>query len=160
MRAALFAYLQFTYPHEVRRCGRVSDFDRSLVSIHAPTWGATRSAQPRAKASLWFQFTHPRGVRPEFPDVQFYDYTFQFTHPRGVRPGSLSLLTGPWRFNSRTRAGCDWHLQTDGISSERFNSRTHAGATQAGLRGNHGRSVSIHAPIRGATRRPPVQSGR
>ena len=56
------------------------------VSIHAPAWGATGGS-----INIWlllmFQSTHPRGVR--HPNYYFlYTYIkFQSTHPRGVRRG-------------------------------------------------------------------------
>ena len=57
---------------------------KSMVSIHAPVWGATLSTD-ELKAYLEFQSTHPCGVRPVATDVEY--------------------LAGG--FNPRTRVGCD-----------------------------------------------------
>ena len=42
---------------------RVHARERLRISIHAPTWGATRKALIIARLMLEFQSTHPRGVR-------------------------------------------------------------------------------------------------
>ena len=81
---------------------------RWVISIHAPTWGATRDAAKYAKRCAKFQSTHPHGVRHTFalsdkleqnfnprthmgcdakgkrPGTQTA-YAFQSTHPHGVR---------------------------------------------------------------------------
>ena len=40
---------------------------QSVVSIHAPAWGATRPTSCPMSRRKEFQSTHPRGVRPERP---------------------------------------------------------------------------------------------
>ena len=56
-----------------------------VVSIHAPTWGATDVDVLRKLEEVGFQSTHPRGVRQgrcrHFDEAE----AFQSTHPRGVR---------------------------------------------------------------------------
>ncbi len=59
--------------------------EREAVSIHAPTRGATYSAFSSVSRHKRFQFTHPRGVRPEQIRDAVLESEFQFTHPRGVR---------------------------------------------------------------------------
>ena len=97
-----------------------------------------------------FQFTHPRGVRPE--GVQYsspksrrfnsrtrkgcdemsclsssLNRKFQFTHPRGVRRTPRERTIGRIRFNSRTREGCDPSRCCSRRPSSSFNSRTREG---------------------------------
>ena len=56
-----------------------------MVSIHAPTRGATRADKQKNKETL-----------------------FQSTHPHGVRlTGDYSQLFSPTGFNPRTHTGCD-----------------------------------------------------
>ena len=55
---------QFTHPRGVRPFEAVDFGFIGLVSIHAPTRGATKSAVSRFMPTSVFQFTHPRGVRP------------------------------------------------------------------------------------------------
>ena len=38
---------------------------------------------------MWFQFTHPGGVRHKICQVCESEYEFQFTHPGGVRLDSI-----------------------------------------------------------------------
>ena len=55
-----------------------------MISIHAPTWGATKMRN-RKVSTFGFQSTHPRGVRRALAGVQVSHARFQSTHPRGVR---------------------------------------------------------------------------
>ena len=86
------------------RSGQVYLF--SIVSIHAPAWGATGS--PITYLTVpWFQSTHPHGVRHNF---LFKSLVFSSFNPR-TRMG-CDLLLGHSRrrhqsFNPRTRMGCD-----------------------------------------------------
>ena len=57
---------------------------KQIVSIHAPTWGATMTTNT-GMARL----------------------VFQSTHPRGVRPRQTSSVCGRGCFNPRTHVGCD-----------------------------------------------------
>ena len=58
------------------------------VSIHAPTWGATRYSEPDAFGSM-FQSTPPHGGRQEERGVRLFEVWFQSTPPHG---GRLCLL--------------------------------------------------------------------
>jgi len=98
------------------------------VSIHAPTWGATRSIPSLPRMSLFqsthprgvrhsymgktvkqtaFQSTHPRGVRRFRGRHRFHYTKFQSTHPRGVRRGRIAVFRNHSSFNPRTHVGCD-----------------------------------------------------
>ena len=76
------------------------------VSIHAPAWGATLVLGVVFQLQA-FQSTHPRGVRPCRRAVCRSTHLFQSTHPRGVRPMRIPDRWTHWRFNPRTRVGCD-----------------------------------------------------
>ena len=54
-----------------------------------------------------FQSTHPRGVRLMEHEREIMDEMFQSTHPRGVRPGGSRGSAKVAGFNPRTRVGCD-----------------------------------------------------
>jgi len=97
---------------------------------------------------MQFQFTRPRGARPErgrpggVPGVSIHAPTrgatgtkptmttiapFQFTRPRGARL-NMSTTTGPsHRFNSRAHAGRDAAGRPRRRPRSSFNSRAHAG---------------------------------
>ena len=107
-----------------------ADTDAQVISIHAPARGATRdvgvdvslsrnfNSRPRAggdQAVLYkhgvrklFQFTPPRGGRPDMEARIIELRKFQFTPPRGgrLRGGSDSRESAT-NFNSRPRAGGD-----------------------------------------------------
>ena len=67
-------------------CDTLDDFQslEVLVSIHAPAWGAT-----------------------SLPCLCTLSVMFQSTHPHGVRLHTRQRHSVPFRFNPRTRMGCD-----------------------------------------------------
>ena len=100
----------------------------SVVSIHAPAWGATNPSVLNPIFGM-FQSTHPHGVRHNTNYRTFINQLFQSTHPHGVRPFPPPLLLQLFRFNPRTRMGCDRII----------------------LKRKYNIDVSIHAPAWGAT---------
>ena len=121
------------------------------VSIHAPTRGATN----RCRSSLltfMFQSTHPHGVRlwsvvkpKEEEKVSIHAPT------RGATPSP-----GPWTasgpsFNPRTHTGCDFIRFRISISSSVSIHAPTRGATTSDGTQRGFQAVSIHAPTRGAT---------
>ena len=77
-----------------------------MVSIHAPTWGATGFGEYQDK-ELEFQSTHPHGVRLGSIKRSDVEQVFQSTHPHGVRLYPTRLAIGFPSFNPRTHMGCD-----------------------------------------------------
>jgi len=79
--------------------------------------------------------------------------SFQSTHPCGVRQERSLSADELSRFNPRTPAGCDYYLLNVEPNPNQFQS-THPCGVRPGLLpgGNAGPGVSIHAPLRGATR--------
>ena len=82
------------------------------VSIHAPAWGATRTARCNRATVMWFQSTHPRGVRPAgHKDChRSRDGRRKRFNPRtrvGCDAISTAITLTPLCFNPRTRVGCD-----------------------------------------------------
>ena len=126
------------------------DLRSHFVSIHAPTGGATRTPEC-AEAKFTFQFTRPRGARPNGNDsfgsakVSIHAPTggatiwsfcprfplwFQFTRPRGAR---------------RPRFGRPLLIRLFQFTRPR-------GARQSISSAWKAKKVSIHAPTGGATR--------
>ena len=99
------------------------------VSIHAPGRGATLD-RIYDEYEIWFQFTHPGGVRRSAPYQILLSIRFQFTHPGGVRPSNVCPASIPLWFQF-----------------------THPGGVRLAHRVGvlSGIAVSIHAPGRGAT---------
>ena len=77
-----------------------------LVSIHAPTRGAT-SQNSMLHDFVLFQSTHPHGVRPKIASKTLRATKFQSTHPHGVRPRLKAEMGLSDSFNPRTHTGCD-----------------------------------------------------
>ena len=101
------------------------------VSIHAPAWGAT-AADQRQTAERGVSIHAPAwGATGKDSVVTLDVCMFQSTHPRGVRLQRAALHGAiRFRFNPRTRVGCDILL---------------------GAAANMLFPVSIHAPAWGAT---------
>ena len=77
-----------------------------LISIHAPTRGAT--------------FTRI---------VHYFHYLFQSTLPRGERPHTTHSVDGIWDFNPRSHEGSDVQKLVDKLSDiTDFNPRSHEGS--------------------------------
>ena len=120
---------QSTHPHGVRplRWGDVV-FYNEFQSTHPH--GVRLNISNTCSAGILFQSTHPHGVRHSATDRSTDSVRFQSTHPHGVRHSpvhspfssySVSIhapargatlpisLTEPsqYRFNPRTRTGCD-----------------------------------------------------
>ena len=75
---------QFTLPHGERPTDPILSTLASVVSIHAPAWGATII------------------IGPFLPTL-----AFQFTLPHGERPPPRTCSSRPRCFNSRSRMGSD-----------------------------------------------------
>ena len=162
---------QSTHPHGVRQCPRMVYRWYRVVSIHAPTRGATTAFLCAFKCFM-FQSTHPHGVRRCQLLRNNGIVGFQSTHPHGVRlyriwfipirlcvsihaptrgatsPGILMTMV-PWSFNPRTHTGCDEYNEFLQKQLSEFQSTHPHGVRLACLLA----CVSIHAPTRGATDR-------
>ena len=145
-----------------------------IISIHAPTWGAT-TLQLVPVSSFTFQSTHLREVRhrskcgwctydshfnprtyvrcdTDLPLRPFPYRIFQSTHLREVRLGFIDWIFNFSHFNPRTYVRCDppnsFFKQSDNFIS------IHAptwGATTLVLQRDFSLCISIHAPTWGAT---------
>ena len=142
-------------PRTYERCDKVSkntfDWSHSFQSTHL------REVRPKGidQATLSRSF-NPRTY--ERCDIKllftFVSVQFQSTHLREVRPKGIDQATLSRSFNPRTYERCDtcgtWTCSTRTVS-------IHAptrGATKRGHQQGHRRRVSIHAPTRGATSSP------
>ena len=171
---AAMILFQSTHPHGVRHCIMPTEIDVYIVSIHAPTRGAT-TIKIIAMTANMFQSTHPHGVRRYTRYKRDKRKVFQSTHPHGVRrPISLPDSLQPVSFNPRTHTGCDFNAEMTSLClsefqsthphgvrrlrfgrlrpNERgFNPRTHTGCDRPWRCSLRSARVSIHAPTRGAT---------
>ena len=129
----------------------LADLVSRHVSIHAPARGATWLRRCGLSA-VAFQFTRPRGARPDAVAHAPPLGAFQFTRPRGARQARP-----PWnqphvrRFNSRAREGRDGAAARLEDIDPKFQFTRPRGARPKPPPSGSARSVSIHAPARGAT---------
>ena len=121
------------------------------VSIHAPTRGAT-GGRRRSPGFLWFQSTHPLGVRPFCTRLMRLHTKFQSTHPLGVRR-YFSLSYKPKiqvSIHAPTRGATGSAKVLGDIQIVSIHAPTR-GATPISRESSDDEDVSIHAPTRGAT---------
>ena len=153
-----------------------------MVSIHAPTRGATLSNKACIVELTEFQSTHPHGVRQilenikdEIIEVSIHaptrgatlsNYTivlvlaFQSTHPHGVRLENTYLSKKDDLFQSTHPHGVRQVVDPPHWRALSFNPRTHTGCDNRACGNQAVFSVSIHAPTRGATQSTTVKSKR
>ena len=139
---------QSTHPHGVRHEAVEYFLFINLVSIHAPTWGATQQSI-NSTVDLQFQSTHPHGVRlsrdSNCPEPNLFQSThphgvrqsaliimhffslFQSTHPHGVRHTAISAYQSRIEFQSTHPHGVRPHARTFLAMVGSFNPRTHMG---------------------------------
>ena len=100
-----------------------------LVSIHAPTRGATIISETPESIARLFQSTHPHGVRQVHEDRTGHGMVFQSTHPHGVRLYLFGFVLGCFRRFQSTHPHGVRHGYADLPESARgcFNPRTHTG---------------------------------
>ena len=83
---------QSTHPRRVRLQGACQGFNASIVSIHAPTQGATTSPNGRRRSTQRFNPRTHAGCDHRPPRVAIAAVAFQSTHPRRVRLEGFPLL--------------------------------------------------------------------
>ncbi len=127
---AISSLFQSTHPRRVRLWSKYISFISSLISIHAPTQGAT--ACGRCRVLVYFYF-NPR------------------THA-GCDIVIIKIRKAVFNFNPRTHAGCDNHL-IQRMSRQQLFQSTHPRRVRRRACGRSIwiSSISIHAPTQGAT---------
>ena len=99
---------QSTHPRGVRHYGRRLQYSVQAISIHAPTWGATRMSFWRSSRGLYFNPRTHVGCDKLTRDDLIEMALFQSTHPRGVRPEGQGA--------GRHRQGISIHAPTWGAT--------------------------------------------
>ena len=142
-------WFQSTHPHGVRHAADALSQLGTLVSIHAPTRGATADTllgvadckvsihaptrgATRATSDLQRKITcfNPRthtGCDLGLQQSAVAILTFQSTHPHGVRHKIRIRRSSVSGFNPRTHTGCDLVLWQCTNRQQSFNPRTHTG---------------------------------
>ena len=119
-------WFQFTRPRGARLVTRDKADLILVVSLHAPTGGATIK-QGEQVSPLWFQFTRPRGARRRQRLIRRRFSGFN-SRAHGGRDGWPSRAgVYPGGFNSRAHGGRDRRPRLTTSRTGRFNSRAHGG---------------------------------
>ena len=95
----IFTIFQYTLPREERPKPFIYKALRTIISIHAPTRGATSNSKTSASSSV-FQSTLPREERRIIQSSTAFSFPFQSTLPREERhteKGEYGML---YRFQS------------------------------------------------------------
>ena len=99
-----------------------------VVSIHAPTWGATLASSALLPLLVLFQFTRPRGARRSFVIATILAYAVSIHAPTwGATRSTTARQRSSLCFNSRAHVGRDLLPGLASQSVGRFNSRAHVG---------------------------------
>ena len=102
-----------------------------------------------------FQSTHPYRVRLSLFYIFYKGEGFQSTHPYRVRHFEQHISSSRVCFNPRTHTGCDCALACFSSSTTVSIHAPIQGATSSSCLALRLNLVSIHAPIQGATVAPP-----
>ena len=119
---------QSTFPRGERRRVELISKRHSIISIHVPAWGTTRTLLNISGTTI-FQSTFPRGERLMEDGISPDCSLFQSTFPRGERLN--------WNFSSRTLLY--------------FNPRSRVGNDCFFLGHSFKLYISIHVPAWGTT---------
>ena len=101
------------------------------VSIHAPTRGAT-TVRPESALLDGFQSTHPHGVRPTKSNLTYWVWVVSIHAPtRGATFSNSLRSIHVLCFNPRTHTGCDRSRKRRGSSIWEFQSTHPHGVRRA-----------------------------
>ncbi len=120
------------------------------VSIHAPTWGAT-PALNRAAMAMSFNPRAHVGRDSKIVSSEAESYLFQSTRPRGARPIMEAKIRLTDSFNPRAHVGRDRHYMDYILRKDVSIHAPTWGATSVDVDVVSVPKVSIHAPTWGAT---------
>ena len=176
---------QSTHPRGVRLNDWWIRPVEGIISIHAPTWGATQRWIPQRRRQGYFNPRTHVGCDSEQKERSIGRLLFQSTHPRGVRlrtafPGreslDISIHAPTWGATlsiQKEASVCSVTFQSThprGVRPNEADAKNngrgisiHAptwGATHGEAGGQHRPAISIHAPTWGATREPQLRARR
>ena len=123
------------------------------VSIHAPTRGATSPLPTSSISCFGFNPRTHTGCDKSSNPLVSVDTSFQSTHPHGVRLRTTGRVRASLTcFNPRTHTGCDsYHIRSSPYYALFQSTHPHGVRQKIRIKQKRGRTVSIHAPTRGAT---------
>ena len=141
---------QSTLPRGERRIILDKKGVNKVISIHAPTRGATMAGE---KISVeWVISIHaPTRGATQFSLKNRQRVQFQSTLPRGERRRTVQSGIHKRNFNPRSHEGSDSNQLPEYNICNNFNPRSHEGSDEVLKDALYCGLISIHAPTRGAT---------
>ena len=121
-----------------------------IISIRAPTRGATRNAVNKLWTTV-FQSALPRGERRKDAGDADAPQNFNPRSHEGSDPRPERYILPNYDFNPRSHEGSDRIGGGNTEDSVNFNPRSHEGSDLVLSESNHRTKISIRAPTRGAT---------
>ena len=97
------------------------------VSIHAPTWGATKDWFYKTAEEM-FQSTRPRGARHHSITQAKHPFQFQSTRPRGARLDGIARVLTMGMFQSTRPRGARPYIFVESVALNKFQSTRPRGA--------------------------------
>ena len=122
-----------------------------MISIHAPTRGATVNRQHCHKMVLNFNPRSHKGSDVILLSIFSLFALFQSTLPQGERPMERKQSAYRGYFNPRSHKGSDNNWRWRAKPCTYFNPRSHKGSDCEHDNKQMIEQISIHAPTRGAT---------
>ncbi len=123
----------------------------AAVSIHAPTWGATK-CKITVEKTYPFQSTHPHGVRRAGASVRIPPIVSIHAPTWGATSCTIAASGGRMVSIHAPTWGATQGFSCQLVSRQCFNPRTHMGCDVESIVTGFYCTVSIHAPTWGATR--------
>ena len=165
---------QSTHPQRVRLMKQFNNILQKIVSIHAPTKGATqrhRATQQQIPVSIHAPtkgatdgcpcgtgegvvsiHAPTKGATPMCRASVCLSSLFQSTHPQRVRHALQAVKSMPTKVSIHAPTkGATLHRCKGIVMQVCFNPRTHKGCDYVNINLNICHYVSIHAPTKGAT---------
>ena len=121
-----------------------------IISIHAPTRGATADIHSKNQTHI-FQSTLPQGERHSWLCKHMLPNDFNPRSHKGSDLNKITIMFLRRDFNPRSHKGSDFNINLYFLFPFYFNPRSHKGSDFHDSIHLEIRSISIHAPTRGAT---------
>ena len=125
-----------------------------IISIHAPAKGATRPLTRPSSSARYFNPRSRKGSDPFGFGVSFIIHISIHAPVKGATIHKITFCADHAYFNPRSREGSDSCWAADRLSHCHFNPRSREGSDLAADIRADLLSISIHAPVKGATRTP------
>ncbi len=145
------AKFQSTLPRRERPPRSSPTYPPDIISIHAPTQGATNSDVHLCHIQIYFNPRSHAGSDNDGPGNTGHEKISIHAPTQGATPAASAALIAK-KFQSTLPRRERQKLYRDNVQAQNFNPRSHAGSDSTSPFFSQSLSISIHAPTQGATR--------